>query len=74
MDEEELRNWSYYFAEEKPDVMELQMSVLSNMIASYMGVKNSKYTNFLIRKQKEVESKPMSNSAIIAAFQTMGAK
>ena len=74
MDAEELRNWSYYFAEEKPDVQELQMAVLSNMIASYMGVKNSKYTNYLIRKQKEPETKAMSNDAILAVFQTMGAK
>jgi len=74
MDADELRNWSIYFANESPDPQELQMAVLSNMIASYMGVIDSKYTIYLIRKQVEPETKAMSNSAILAVFQTLGAK
>ena len=75
MDEKELYNWSVYLKEETPDVNELQMAILSNMISAYMGNKDTKYTNFLIRKQKEDKStdKPISNYAIKSIFQTLGA-
>ncbi len=76
MDEDELRNWSIYLRDQTPDVAELQMAVLSNIIISYMGKKNSKYTDFLIRKQNDSTSTDelMSNDAILNAFQSMGAK
>ena len=76
MDEDELRGWADYFAEETPDVNELQMAVLSNMIASYMGNKNSKYTDFLIRTQRDSTDtdKPITNDAIIDVFRNMVVK
>jgi len=75
MSEQELYNWSVYLKNEKPDVNELQMAVLANMISSYMGNKKSKFENFLIRKQnKETTNKPMSNSSILGAFQALAAK
>jgi len=68
MDKEELFKWSLYFKQEKPDVNELQMSVLSNMIARYMGSKNSKHTDYLIRHQEPVKTKAISNDAIKNIF------
>ena len=76
MDENELRDWAIYLNEETPDVAELQTAILSNMIASYMGVKNTKYENFLVRKPREqkVDDKPISNEAIKAVFRTFVTK
>ena len=70
----ELMAWSTYFRNEPPDIQEMQMAVLSNMISSYMGNKKSKYANYLIRKPKQVEDKAISNDAILAVFQSLGAK
>jgi len=76
MSVKELMAWSVYFKDESPDVNEIQMAVLSNMVVSYMGKKNSKYTDFLIRKQAtaKTDDKPISNDAILSIFQSMGAK
>ena len=72
MDEAELYKWSLYLDDETPDVPELQNAILSNMIARYMGSKNSKYEDFLIRgKKKEAASTLMSADAIKAAFKSM---
>lgn len=49
---EEYRNWSIYLRDEQPDAHEYQLAILSNMVVTYMGKKNSKYTDFLIRGQK----------------------
>ncbi len=73
---EELYKWSLYLAEETPDVNELQMAILSNMVASYMSKKKKSYKDFLIRKEvvAEVEDKKISNAAILAVFGNLGAR
>jgi len=74
MDREELLKWSLYFKEEKPTPEELQMAVLSNMISTYMGRKNSKYTDYLIRHHEPVKTKAISNEAIKNIFAAMVVK
>ena len=73
---DELYKWSLYLAEETPDVNELQMAILSNMVASYMSKKKKSYKDFLIRKEvaAEVEDKKISNAAILAVFGNLGAR
>ena len=59
----EYYRWFVYINEyEPPDVNEVQTAVLSNMIASFMGSKNSTYKNFLIRGKKQAKKK-VSNLA-----------
>jgi len=75
MTREELHSWNKYLNEETPDIQEMQMAVMSNMIARYAGSKTSKFNDFLIRKPREIsDDKPISNSQILATFQSLGAK
>ena len=76
MSREELFEWVEYLSHEPPSVDELQMAVLSNIVVRYAGSKNSKYTDFLVRKQQgnNSDDKPISNKAILAVFSAMGTK
>ena len=44
----EFEGWVSYLNTKGPDVNEVQMAVLSNLVASGLGSKNSKVDNFLI--------------------------
>ena len=72
MSEEEYTNWSKYITKhETPDVQEIQLAVISNLIVSAMGSKKkTTYKDFLLRgntKKKE----PISSDAIKAIFATL---
>lgn len=48
----EFRGWLKYIANKQPDVNEMQMAVLTAMVAQGLGSKNASYKDFLIRKQE----------------------
>ena len=65
----EFFGWVKYFNAQEPDVPEIQMAVLSNIVSSALGGK-SKIEDFLIRKQKPKQSshKIMSPQEVSAVF------
>ena len=70
---EEYQKWVSYFTYQEPDVPEIQMAVLSNMVAAGLGAKKTKIDNFLVRKNN-IENyvrpglKPMSDKDIMGVF------
>ena len=48
----EFNDWVEYLYTKGPDVQEIQMAVLSNMVAQGLGSKKSKVDDFIISKQK----------------------
>lgn len=53
----EFEGWVSYLNQKGPDVAEMQMAVLSNLVASGLGVKNSKVENFLMSNKQAKETK-----------------
>jgi len=70
-------NWMRYFKFEHPDAHEIQLAVISHIIASGLGNKKSKFDNYLVRnpvKQKHKEHKVMSPTQVQAAFSSISKK
>ena len=44
----EFQGWVSYLNSKGPDVTEVQLAVLSNLVASGLGSKNSKVTDFIL--------------------------
>lgn len=61
--------WQSYFTHKSPQVPEIQMAVLSNLVSSGLGGK-SKVTDFLISEQtkQKPNKKGMSEESVRAAF------
>ena len=53
MSQREFYGWLDYLNDKGPDVQELQLAVLSNMVASGLGSKKSKVSDFIITKQRQ---------------------
>ena len=51
----EFQGWVSYLNTKGPDVAEVQMAVLSNLVASGLGAKNSKVKDYLISSKKAVD-------------------
>ena len=49
----EYRGWLLYLNNKQPDETEIQLAVLSNLVASGLGSKKSKVDNFLLNKPKQ---------------------
>ena len=60
----EFEGWVSYLNTKGPDVAEVQMAVLSNLVASGLGAKNSKVDNFLISSK----SAPTSEHTAFDSF------
>ncbi len=45
---EEFNGWVLYFNSKPADVMEVQMAVLTNIVAAAAGVKNTKVADFIL--------------------------
>ena len=55
----EFNGWVHYLNNKPADIMEVQMAVLSNIVASAAGAKNTKVTDFILsgKNDKPVKSK-----------------
>jgi len=74
--QQEFNGWVYYLNNKGPDVEEIQLAVLTNMVAQGLGSKKSKVTDYIISKTHEPKSEPtdtkvMSASAVKAAFSSL---
>lgn len=70
----EFDGWVKYFTNKPPDVQEIQMAVLMNMVASGLGAKNSKVDNYIISNHEakgvKEEEKPKTLFDAFASIAT----
>ena len=76
---QEFYGWISYFNHKTPDETELQLAVISTIIAQGLGDKKAKVEKFIINKAKKTEKKTisdtiMSASEIKAAFMGVARK
>ena len=65
----EFNGWVTYLNTKGPDVPEVQMAALSNLVASGLGAKNSKVDNFLISGKTSSKKKATAYDSFAAIAQ-----
>ena len=66
----EYHQWIAYFNQKQPDVQEMQMAILTSMVAQGLGSKKAQMNDFLIHKLKPTDNelKPLPMGDIEAVF------
>ena len=70
----EFTKWLAYFKYKQPDVTEIQLAVLSTIVASAAGNKDVKVKDFLISNKSGEPPKPISSNEIKSIFGAMAVK
>jgi len=66
----EFQGWVSYLNSKGPDVSEIQLAVLTNLVASGLGSKKSKVTDFILSKTDGKTTKPKTAFDSFAAIAT----
>ncbi len=74
----EYMGWVQYFEHKPPDIPEVQLAIISTLIANAMGSKRkSKVSDFIISKQVEKQERklrPMEDNEIRSTFATVSVR